>query len=59
MGTKIDLVANGQTVRMMKIDGADYISLTDIARFKNSEFPADVVRNWMRSKMTVAFLGLW
>lgn len=59
MGTKIDLVANGQTIRMMKIDGADYISLTDIARFKNSEFPADVVRNWMRSKMTVAFLGLW
>ena len=53
------LIANGQTVRMIKVNGEDYICLTDIARFKNPEFPADVVRNWMRSKMTVAFLGLW
>ena len=54
-----ELIANGQTVRMMKVDGSDFICLTDIARFKNPDFPADVVRNWMRSKMTVAFLGLW
>ena len=54
-----ELDANGQAVRMVKVDGEDYICLTDIARFKNPEFPADVVRNWMRSKMTVAFLGLW
>ena len=54
-----ELVANGRSVRMMKVEGEDYICLTDIARQKNSEFPADVVRNWMRSKMTVAFLGLW
>ena len=44
---------------MIKVNDEDYICLTDIARFKNPEFPADVVRNWMRSKMTVAFLGLW
>ena len=43
----------------MKINGADFICLTNIVRFKNPEFHADVVRNWMRSKMTVAFLGLW
>ena len=54
-----ELVANGRSVRMMKVDGVDYICLTDIARHKNQDFPADVVRNWMRSKMTVAFLGLW
>ena len=59
MKKNTELIANGQTVRMMKINGADFICLTDIARFKNPEFPADVVRNWMRSKMTVAFLGLW
>jgi len=59
MKKNLELVANGQTVRMMKVDGEDYICLTDIARFKNPDFPADVVRNWMRSKMTVAFLGLW
>ena len=37
----------------------DYISLTDIARYKNPEFPADVVKNWMRTKSTIEFLGLW
>ncbi|MFZ2226152.1 MAG: KilA-N domain-containing protein [Candidatus Moraniibacteriota bacterium] len=38
---------------------ADYISLTDIAKYKNAEFPADVVKNWTRTKSTVEFLGLW
>ena len=37
----------------------DFISLTDIARFKNSIEPKDVVKNWMRSKSTIEFLGLW
>ena len=59
MKKKTELVANGRSVQMMKVDGEDYICLTDIARQKNPEFPADVVRNWMRSKMTIAFLGLW
>lgn len=39
--------------------GNDYISLTDIARHKNSDEPKDVVKNWMRSKNTIEFLGLW
>ena len=59
MKKNTELMANGQAVRMMKINGADFICLTNIARFKNPEFHADVARNWMRSKMTVAFLGLW
>lgn len=37
----------------------DYISLTDIARSKNNDEPKDVVKNWLRSKNTIAFLGLW
>lgn len=37
----------------------DYISLTDIARYKNPEHPADVIKNWTRSKDTIEFLGLW
>ncbi|HBK30230.1 MAG TPA: DNA-binding protein, partial [Porphyromonadaceae bacterium] len=36
----------------------DYISLTDIARYKSDE-PNDVIKNWMRSKDTIEFLGLW
>ena len=37
----------------------DYISLTDIARFKNSKEPKDVVKNWMRTRSTIEFIGLW
>ena len=59
MKKNTELIADGRSVRMMKVNGEDYICLTDIARHKNQDFPADVVRNWMRSKMTVAFLGLW
>ena len=37
----------------------DFISLTDIARFKNPNEPKDVVKNWMRNRNTIEFLGLW
>lgn len=37
----------------------DYISLTDIASFKNHNEPKDVVKNWLRNRGTIEFLGLW
>jgi len=37
----------------------DYISLTDIAKSKNPDEPKDVVKNWLRNKNTIEFLGLW
>lgn len=36
----------------------EFISLTDIARYKSDE-PKDVIKNWMRSKDTIEFIGLW
>ena len=36
----------------------EYISLTDIAKYK-SEAPNDVIKNWMRNRETLEFLGLW
>ncbi len=54
------------TIKVKQIDvsiyqGQDqeYISLTDIASFKNPKEPKDVVKNWMRSRGTIEFLGLW
>lgn len=35
------------------------MSLTDIARAKNPDEPKDVVKNWLRSRQTIEFLGLW
>ena len=37
----------------------DYIILTDIARYKNVHEPKDVVKNWLRVRDTIEFLGLW
>ena len=41
------------------INKDDYFSLTDIARYKNLDAPADVVKNWLRRKDTIEFIGLW
>ncbi len=53
------ITAKGLPVSITRIGNEDYISLTDIARHKNSNEPKDVVKNWMRSKSTIEFLGLW
>jgi hypothetical protein len=37
----------------------DYISQTDIAKYRNSDAPSDIVKNWLRSSSTIEFLGLW
>lgn len=37
----------------------NYISLTDLAKTQNDETPADVVKNWLRNKETISFLGVW
>ena len=57
---KWKIYANGSEIAIVsKGDEDDYISLTDIAKYKNSEFPADVVKNWLRSRSTIEFLGIW
>ena len=40
-------------------NGIDYISITDIAKQKNSLDPNGVIANWMRNRNTVEFLGIW
>ncbi len=37
----------------------DYICITDIARYKNSERTDDLIRNWLRNRNTIEFLGIW
>ena len=59
MKKKNEINVQDQVIRLMKHDGRDYVCITDIAKQKNPDFPADVIKNWMRSKNTVAFLGLW
>lgn len=52
--------ANGIDIRLYSTDFQnEYISLTDIAKYKNSEDPRFVIQNWMRNRDTIEFLGLW
>src|SRR5690554_2201330 len=37
----------------------EYISLTDIAKYRNPVEPFSIINNWMRSRSTIEFLGLW
>ena len=54
--------ANGIGIEVIKKnnnDNSDYISLTDIAKYKNHDSPADVIKNWFRVRSTIEYLGLW
>jgi hypothetical protein len=56
MTGKIDV--QGREVTVISKDQDDYISLTDIAKYRNIDAPADIVKNWMRTRSTIEFLGL-
>ncbi|MES9861952.1 MAG: KilA-N domain-containing protein [Candidatus Thiodiazotropha sp. LLP2] len=40
-------------------DGIEYICITDIAKYKNSNRTDDLIRNWLRNRNTIEFLGIW
>ncbi len=42
------------------VDGfGEYISLTDVAKYKNESQSDDVIKNWLRNRNTIELLGLW
>ena len=54
---KIDVA--GTKVAVVQKNNEEYVSITDIAKYKNPNAPADIVKNWLRSKNTIELLGLW
>ena len=47
-------------VTVMQVDQSDYISLTDMAKARtDSTRAADVIKNWLRTRSTLEFLGTW
>lgn len=53
-----ELEVRGTSVRVVKIDGNDFVCLTDMAKLK-SEDPSFTINHWMRNRMTIEYLGLW
>lgn len=61
MNNKITAVmnVNKNEIRVMRIENEDYISLTDLAKYKNPTDPSDVIKKWLSNYDTIEFLGLW
>jgi len=59
MSKKEKIHVQGTEITIISDNRNDYISLTDMAKFRNSEFPSETIQNWMRNRSTVEFLGLW
>lgn len=49
-GTEISIYQGGQS---------DFISLTDIAKYKEQENTDDIIKNWLRNRNTIELLGFW
>lgn len=46
-------------ITTMSLHEDDYISLTDIAKHKNTNDANEIIRNWLRNRNTIEFLGTW
>ncbi|MBW6511627.1 MAG: KilA-N domain-containing protein [Desulfuromonadaceae bacterium] len=53
------LEVQGLAIAIISKHNQDYISLTDIARHRDSQEPFSIINNWMRTRSTIEFLGLW
>ena len=52
------IVVKSMPVKVVQLNDMDYISLTDIARFKTDD-PSAVIGNWLRNRNTIEYLGIW
>lgn len=50
---------NGIAIITFQKSEVDFISLTDIARYKDKERTNYIIQNWMRNRNTIEFVGLW
>jgi len=61
----VKIKADGHEISMQTGGDTDYISLTDMAKYDEDDptryidDPNGVIQNWMRSRSTISFLGLW
>jgi hypothetical protein len=49
----------GAAITILSQPQSDFISLTDIARYKDSERTDYIIQNWLRNRNTIEFLGVW
>ncbi len=56
---KTEIIVKDTYIQVMRIGKIDYISLTDLAKFKDKERFDYIIQNWLRSKHTLEYVGTW
>ena len=60
MPTTKKITANGTEISvLLQGNENDYICLTDMARYKDKQRTNYIIQNWMRSRNTIEYLGVW
>jgi len=54
-----NIKVKNEIISIIGINDDDYVSLTDLARLKNTKEPKDVVKNWLRTRSNLEYCGLW
>ena len=56
---KTEIIVKETSIRVIRVGNVDYISLTDLAKFKDKERFDYIIQNWIRSKHTLEYIGTW
>ena len=56
---KNTIEVQGTSIAIVSLKDKDFISLTDIAKYRNNQEPFAIINNWMRGRSMIEFLGLW
>ncbi len=59
MSNNIRIDIEGSAIAVIKNNGDDYISLTDLAKHKNTEHTGVVISHWMSTRYAIEFMGIW
>jgi hypothetical protein len=53
------IIVQGRGIALISNKANDYISLTDMARYRDAERTNYIIQNWMRTRSAIEFCGLW
>lgn len=59
MAKSKSFTVSGLEIALLEKNNSDFLSLTDIARYKDTEHTDSIIQNWMRNRNTIELLGFW
>jgi phage regulator Rha-like protein len=59
MAKNLKIEVKGKSISLFETEKKDYISLTDIAKYKDSKHTDTIIQNWLRNRNTIELLGFW